>query len=77
MSQAFDRITRTAEKMNGEPCIRDTRLTVKRILKLLAIYPDRVELLREFPDLEPQDLEQALAFAAASIDDKVIQLQPA
>ena len=37
--------------MNGEPCIRDLRLTVRRVLEALAIYPDRAELKREYPEL--------------------------
>ena len=49
--------------MNGEPCIRDLRFTVRRVLEALAIYPDRAELKREYPELEDEDLRQALAFA--------------
>jgi uncharacterized protein (DUF433 family) len=60
--------------MNGQPCVRGLRLTVRRVLEALATYPDREELLREFPELEPEDLRQALSFAAATLDDKVIEL---
>ena len=60
--------------MNGEPCIRDLRLTVRRVLEALALYPDREELRREYPELEDEDIRQALAFAAASLDDKVLLL---
>ncbi|MBK8973481.1 MAG: DUF433 domain-containing protein [Hahellaceae bacterium] len=35
--------------MNGQPCIRDTRLTVRRVLKGLALYPDWRELMTEYP----------------------------
>ena len=52
--------------MNGEPCIRKLRLTVRRVLETLATYPDRAELKREYPELEDEDIRQALAFAAAS-----------
>jgi hypothetical protein len=37
--------------MNGQPCVRDLRLTVRRVLEALATYPDREELLREYPGL--------------------------
>ena len=57
-----------------EPCIRDLRLTVRRVLEALAIYPDRAELKREYPELEDEDISQALAFAAALVDDKVLPL---
>ena len=70
----FDRITTNVARMNGEPCIRDLRLTVRRVLEALAIYPDRTELKREYPELEDEDIRQALAFAAALVDDKVLPL---
>jgi uncharacterized protein (DUF433 family) len=72
--QPFDRITIDPAKMNGQPCIRGMRLTVRRVLEALAIYPDRAELKREYPELEDEDIRQTLAYAAASLDDKVIDL---
>ncbi len=71
---SFDRITTDPARMNGEPCIRNLRLTVRRVLEALAIYPIREELKREYPELEDEDIRQALAFAAASLDDKVLPL---
>src|SRR5438132_7469691 len=61
--EKLDRITINAARMNGEPCIQDLRLTVRRVLEALAIYPDRAELKREYPQLEDEDIRQALAFA--------------
>src|SRR5260221_186374 len=72
--EKIDRITIDAARMNGEPCIRDLRLTVRRVLEALAVYPDRGELKREFPGLEEEDIREALAFAAALVDDKVVPL---
>jgi len=69
---AFDRITYNPARMNDQPCVRDLRLTVKRVLDALAIYPDRQDLFREYPELEDEDIRQVLEFAAASVDDKVI-----
>ncbi len=77
MCQVFDRVTRETAVINGQPCIRGLRLTVRRVLKAMALYPDRDELFREYPELEPDDLTQALAFSAASLDDKVLDLSPA
>lgn len=68
----FDRITTNPDRLNGQPCIRDLRLTVKRVLEVLALYPDREELYREFPELEDEDIRQALAFAAANLDDRIV-----
>ena len=71
---SFDRITRDPRMMNGQPCIRGMRLTVRRVLEAMATCLDRTTLFAEYPELEPEDLQQALAFAAASLDDKVIDL---
>lgn len=43
------------------------RISVKRVLELPAIYDDRKELFREYPELEEEDLKQALEYAAASL----------
>ena len=71
----FDRITRNPAQMNGQPCIRGMRLTVRRVLEAMAMYPDRNELFGEYPELEDEDLRQALEFAAATMDDKVAELR--
>ena len=68
------RITRDPRVMGGKPCIRGMRLTVKRVLEALSTYPDRAELKREYPELEEEDIRQALAYAAAHLDDAVIDL---
>jgi uncharacterized protein (DUF433 family) len=73
----FDRITIDPHQMNGQPCVRGMRLTVRRVLEIVATYPDRAELFREFPDLEDQDLTQVLAFAAANLDDQAIDMRVA
>ncbi len=70
----FDRLTSDPATMNGQPCVRHMRLTVRRVLEALATYPDRAELLREYPELEPEDIRQVLAYAAASLDDRVVEL---
>jgi uncharacterized protein (DUF433 family) len=70
----LDRISANPNRMNGQPCIRDLQLTVRRVLELLAIYPDRQELFQEFPDLEEEDIQQALSFASSCLDDRIIEL---
>jgi len=72
--EKLDRITMDVACMNGEPCIRDLRLTVRRVLEALALYPDRAELKREYPELQDEDIRQALAFAVALVDDKALPL---
>ncbi len=74
MSTQFDRITIDPTRMNGQPCIRGMRLTVRRVVEAVALYPDRAELKREYPELEDDDIRQALEFAAGSLDDQIIRL---
>ncbi|MCE5197836.1 MAG: DUF433 domain-containing protein [Armatimonadota bacterium] len=73
----LDRITIDPEVMNGQPCIRGLRLTVRRVLEALALYPDRKELRREYPEIEDEDIRQALEYAAANLDDQTIDLSAA
>lgn len=68
----LDRITTDPAQMGGEPSIRNMRLTVRRVLEALATYPDRAELKREYPELEDEDIRQALAFAITYLDDKIL-----
>jgi uncharacterized protein (DUF433 family) len=70
----LNRITSNPQRMNGQPCIRNLRLTVRRVIELLAIYPDREELQQEFPELEAEDIRQALIFASSYLDDRIIEL---
>ena len=67
----FERITIEPAKMGGRPCIRGMRITVRRVLKILATYPDRRELFNDYPDLQEKDIQQALAFAAATLDGTI------
>jgi uncharacterized protein (DUF433 family) len=67
----FDRITVDPGQMNGQPCIRGMRLTVRRVLEAVSLYPDRAELFREYPELEEEDIRQALEFAAANLEDVI------
>ncbi len=74
MASRFDRITVNPMVMNGRPCIRGMRLTVKRVVEATAIYPNRSDLKVEYPELEDEDIRQALEFAARTADDEIIAL---
>ena len=73
----FKRITCDSKRMNGQPCIRNLRLTVRRVVEAVALYPNRKDLKREYPELEEADIREALAYAAANLDDKVLELAAA
>lgn len=63
----FERVTWNPAQMNGQPCIRGMRITVRRVLQLLVQYPDHDELFADYPQLEEEDLRQALAYASVSL----------
>src|SRR5881296_1020174 len=69
----FDRITWNPQQMNGQPCIRGMRLTVRRVVEAVALYPNREDLFRNYPELQPDDVQQALAFAAANLEDSAAE----
>ena len=73
----FDRITYDPKIMNGQPCIRGMRLTVRRTVAAVAAYPDRRDLFRNYPDLDEEDVRQALEFAAANLADESAEVPAA
>jgi uncharacterized protein (DUF433 family) len=75
--RTLDRITVDPAIMNGQPCIRGMRLTVRRVLEAAALYPDRNELKTEYPELSDEDIAQALDFAARNLDDQIFPLEAA
>lgn len=72
--QDFDRITTDPEMMGGKPCIRGMRLSVQRVLEILSQNPGWEELQLDYPELEEEDIRQALAFAATLLTDRIIPL---
>ena len=59
-----DRITIEPGKRGGKPCIRGLRITVYDILEQLAADVSTEQILEDFPELQPQDIQAALGFAA-------------
>jgi uncharacterized protein (DUF433 family) len=47
---------------------------VRRVIELLATYPNRDELYQEFPEIEEADIQQALIFVSSYLDDRIIEL---
>jgi uncharacterized protein (DUF433 family) len=66
----FDRITVDPRAMNGQPCIRGIRLTVKRVVSLAAQGLDREALRADYPELGDEDIRQALEYAASMVEDR-------
>jgi len=58
------RITANAAQMGGVPCLRGLRIPVATVVGMVADGMTRDEILRSYPDLEPDDIREALAYAA-------------
>jgi uncharacterized protein (DUF433 family) len=61
---AFSRISHDPAVMGGKPCIRGLRITVGTVVGLIASGSSRERILQAYPQLEPGDIDEALAYAA-------------
>jgi len=66
----FPRITIDPEQMGGVPCLRGLRIPVATILAMLAEGMTEQEILAAYPDLEPEDIKEALKFAAEAVQER-------
>ena len=73
MSQ-FSRITMDPAVMGGKACIRGLRVTVGTVVGLIAAGRSRAEVLSAYPYLEPEDIDQALAYAAWRVEEREVDL---
>lgn len=69
--ETFDRIVNDPQLMNGQACLKGSRLTVRRIIEIVALYQDRAERLKEYPELDDEGIRQALRFATLYLPDSV------
>jgi uncharacterized protein (DUF433 family) len=67
----LDRITFDDRIMAGRPCIRGMRIPVSLILKMLGGGMTAKEILSDYPDLEPEDIDQCFQYAAMLADEQV------
>ncbi len=67
----FDRITFDPQILGGKACIRKMRISVSLIVNLVANGMTTAEILDEYPDLEEADIQQALRYAAWTVEDIV------
>jgi uncharacterized protein (DUF433 family) len=75
---SFDRVTINSDQMGGAPCIRGLRIPVATVVAMIADGMTNDEVLESLPDLELEDIRQALHFAAESVREREIPLrQPA
>jgi uncharacterized protein (DUF433 family) len=67
----LDRITADAAILGGKACIRGMRIAVSLVVNLVANGLSTDEITAEYPDLEPEDIRQALQYAAWAADDAI------
>jgi uncharacterized protein (DUF433 family) len=70
----FYRITVNAEQMGGVPCIRALRIPVATVVSMIADGMTEGEILKAFPDLEREDIREALRFAAEALRERELPL---
>ena len=67
----FDRITFDTAVMGGRACIRGMRITVALVVNLVANGMSTEDIIREYPDLESQNIRQALQYASALANEEI------
>jgi len=73
----FNRITLDPAKCFGKPCIRGLRMPVASVLSYLSSGMTMDEVLKEWPELELEDIYQALGYAAWAMEERVVPLEEA
>ncbi|MFQ5930728.1 MAG: DUF433 domain-containing protein [Acidobacteriota bacterium] len=71
----FHRITLNPEKCFGKPCIRGLRIPVTSILSYLSSGMTIDEILKQWPELEREDISQALGYAAWAMEERVVPFE--
>ena len=72
MRNLADRITISPEQCGGRPCVRGMRIRVTDVIELFAAGLTAEQILKELPDLEREDLQACLEFAARRLDHPVV-----
>lgn len=70
----FKRITLNPDVCTGKPCIRDLRFPVSRLLGLLGSGETRESILKKYPYIESEDIDEALRYAAFLAEEETLEL---
>ncbi len=73
---AFERITTDADVLGGVPCIRGLRVPVATVVGMVADGMAVEEIVGDFPYLEPEDVREALRYAAEAVRERELPLRP-
>jgi len=72
----LERITVDPAQMGGVPCIRGMRIPVATVVGMVADGMSSAEILAAFPDLEADDVQAALRYAAEAVQERELPLRP-
>ena len=72
----FTRITVNPKQMGGIPCIRGLRIPVSTVVGMIADGMTKAEILKAFPDLQDEDVQEALQYAAEAVRERQLPLVP-
>jgi uncharacterized protein (DUF433 family) len=72
----FDRITVDPRQMGGVPCLRRLRIPVATVVGMVADGMSEDDILQAYPDLEREDIREALRYAAAALQERELPLLP-
>jgi len=70
----FSRITVNAKQMGGVPCIRNLRIPVSTVVGMVADGMTEKKILEAYPDLVPEDIREALQYAAEAVREREIPI---
>lgn len=76
MGMRFSRVTIDPDVMGGMPCIRGLRIPVATVVAMVADQMTPAEILAELPDLEEDDVAEALRYAAEAVRERELPLRP-
>jgi uncharacterized protein (DUF433 family) len=71
---AFTRVTVDPHQMGGVPCVRHLRIPVATVVDMVAEGIGVIEILEAYPDLEPEDVREALRYAAEAVRERELPL---
>lgn len=70
----YERITVAADQLDGLPCIRGLRIPVATVIGMVAEGMSNLDILAAYPDLEPEDIREALRYAAEALRERELPL---
>jgi len=74
LPMSFTRITVRPDQMGGVPCIRSLRIPVATVVGMVADGMDEAEIVAAYPDLEAEDIREAMRYAAEAVRERELPL---